>query len=314
MKNLSYKFEDGKENRTYKRIDENHNLDIFIGYNNNNKPTMILIEHGDIYNVESSQCIEVNLHKRVDGKITISFSLLDKSMYQLFLRLCNDIIESSRSIDSNRSIKFVINRWNSWRRMFKKPMQGLLSELEVKGLLGELIFLKEYMIPKYGEKKAIESWMGPIKAHKDFEIDETWYEVKSITSGALTVKISSVEQLDSRYEGKLILVVLDKSTTSIEHYISINKYVDELEGQIKDFDLRLQLRYKLNEIGYYSDCIYDNYIYRHLKTKIYLVDEDFPKINKNNLSEGIVKVSYDIALSFIEKYSIGEESNEFTTV
>ncbi|MEG1311397.1 MAG: PD-(D/E)XK motif protein [Romboutsia sp.] len=313
MNNLSIKFEDGKENGTYKRIDENHNLDIFIGYNNN-KPTMILIEYGEILNIESSKYIEVNVHKRVDSKIVISFSLLDKSMYQLFLRLCNDIIESSRGMDESISIKFVINRWNSWRRMFKKSIQGLLGEMEIKGLLGELIFLKEYMIPNYGEKKAIESWMGPSKAHKDFEIDEIWYEVKSLASGSLTVKISSVEQLDSIYEGKLILVVLDKSTNSIENYISINKYVDELENYIDDFDLRLQLRYKLNEIGYYPDTIYDNYIYKHINTKMYLVEGNFPKINKNNLPEGIVKVSYDIELSFIEKYSIWEGRNEITTV
>lgn len=311
---LRQKFEDGKESRTYKRIDESHNLDIFIGYNNNNKPTMILIEHGDIYSVESSQYIEVNLYKKVDGKIAISFSLLDKSMYPLFLRLCNDIIESSRNIDNNRAIQFIINRWNSWKRMFKKSMQGLLSELQIKGLLGELIFLKEYMIPKYGEENAIKSWMGPSKSHKDFEINETWYEVKAISSGSLTVKISSIEQLDSICEGKLILVVLDKSTTSIENYININNYIDKLEDQIKDFDLRLNLRYKLNEIGYYPDNTYDNYIYRYINTKTYLVDEDFPRINKNELKEGIAKVSYDIELSFIEKYNMGEKENGFTTV
>ena len=46
------------------------------------------------------------------------------------------------------------------------------------GIIGELLFLKDTMIPTFGVEKAIESWMGPEKTHKDFSFDDKWIEIK----------------------------------------------------------------------------------------------------------------------------------------
>ena len=46
------------------------------------------------------------------------------------------------------------------------------------GLIGELLFLRDEMIPTKGLDAALESWMGPEKTHKDFSYDNDWYEVK----------------------------------------------------------------------------------------------------------------------------------------
>lgn len=38
-----------------------------------------------------------------------------------------------------------------------------MNDNEVMGLIGELLFMQDYMIPHYGVETALDSWMGPEK-------------------------------------------------------------------------------------------------------------------------------------------------------
>lgn len=296
------KFENEKKTRTFRRIDDEHQLDIFLGYNEEGKPTMIIIVGGKEVNIESSRSIEVKLFKRDDSRLSISFSLLDVSMEAIFYKFCEDIIESSRNINKSNALNYIVRRWNSWRLMFKKNTNELLNENQISGLLGELIFLKEYMIPKYGESVAIKSWMGPEKSHKDFEVEDTWYEIKTIRSGALTIKISSVEQLDSENLGHLNVVILDKTNEKFRESVSLNSYINRLQEMLEEFENELIFRNKLGQAGYCYDEEYDKYNYKFIENKIYTVNENFPRIKKENLPNAIVKASYDILINEIQEF------------
>lgn len=296
------KFENEKKTRTFRRIDGEHQLDIFLGYNEEGKPTMIIIVGEKEVTIESSRSIEVKLFKRDDSRLSISFSLLDISMEAIFYKFCEDIIESSRNINKLNALNYIVGRWNSWRLMFKKNAHELLNENQISGLLGELIFLKDYMIPKYGESVAIKSWMGPEKSHKDFEVEDTWYEVKTIRNGALTIKISSVEQLDSENLGYLNVVILEKTNEKCRESVSLNSYINRLQEMLDEFENELIFRNKLGQAGYCYDEEYDRYNYRFIENKRYTVNENFPRIKKENLPNAIVKASYDILINEIQEY------------
>lgn len=302
IKELEYKFESGKENYSHIRVDSNHILDIYVGYNQNNQMSMIITEIGEVKDIQSSKCIDVKIYEKFPNKVSISFDLIDKSMSKLFLQFCSDIIESTRDVESIKAINFIVKRWNYWIMMFKKPYLDLLTENQIVGLLGELIYLKQYMIPKYGQSKAIDSWLGQSKSHKDFEIDNTWYEIKVVKPSSLTVKISSIEQLDSNNIGNLVTIILDKTNKQVDGCITINKYYEELESTIINFEDRLKLRQKLANGGYYKDEEYDKYVYKFINKNEYIVDSNFPKLSKMNLSEGIVKASYEISLDYIQRF------------
>ena len=77
--------------------------------------------------------------------------------------------------------------------MFSQKKE-LISDEQIKGLIGELLFLTDNMIPNYGETRAIQAWSGQEMTRKDFSIDDTWVEVKTIDFGKPTVVISSLEQ------------------------------------------------------------------------------------------------------------------------
>ena len=54
---------------------------------------------------------------------------------------------------------------------------------------------------------------------------------------------------------------------------------------------------------YYTyDEEYENYVYKYIKRSTYLVNDDFPRVRLNDLSDEIVKVSYEILLKDIERF------------
>lgn len=299
---IKEKFNIEKENKTFRRINESHPLDIFIGYNEKINPTMLISVKGKEKVIQSSQGIQVNSYKVANGEIRIAFSLLDKDKETIFYKFCEDIIESTVKVNNQKAFQFIIARWNKWRFMFKRPSTDLLTENQVVGLIGELLFLENYMFNKYGIEKSLTSWQGPSKNHKDFEIDSTWYEVKTVRLAALTVKISSVEQLDSNLEGNLEVIVLDKTNEESINAISLNKLVEQIGNKISSFEAYKVFNNKLAEAGYFYEEDYDKYIYKFIRRNTYLVNNKFPKVKAEDLKEGIVKVSYDILLKDINKF------------
>lgn len=304
---IKEKFNVEKENKTFRRVNERHPLDIFIGYNEKNNPTMIISVEGKERVIQSSQAIQVNLYKVNSREIRIAFSLLDKDKETIFYKFCEDMIDSTISISNQKAFEFVIARWNKWRFMFKKPSEDLLTENQVIGLMGELLFLNNYMFNKYGVEKSLISWQGPSKNHKDFEIENTWYEVKAVKQAALTVKISSVEQLDSNLEGYLEVIFLDKTNKEYINAISLNKLVEQIGYKISSFEAYKIFTHKLAEVGYFYDEEYDKYIYKFIRRNTYLVNNEFPKVKADDLKEGIVKVSYDILLKDINRFMRGKD-------
>lgn len=85
------------------------------------------------------------------------------------------------------AISNALIRWKYWKEMFGKRSQNILDKMEIKGLIGELTELKEYFMERWDETTAITRLDRPLLGHKDFEIEETWYEIKSVNENAVQV-------------------------------------------------------------------------------------------------------------------------------
>ena len=169
------------------------------------------------------------------------------------------------------------------------------------GLIGELLFLKDFVFPKYGQTNGLNGWSGPEPTHKDFSFGNEWYETKAISSFKNSVIISSLEQLDSEYEGKLIVYKLQKMSPSFDG-VSLNKLVSEVLGILSlDTDKDLFAN-KLQQAGYVFNEHYDDFVYEVSSIDKYIVNEDFPKIKKESIMNGIGSIKYEILLGYIEKF------------
>lgn len=300
--NIQEKFERGVNNHTYQRIDSEYRVNIFLGYNDDGQMSMVITEPGKESLVKSSKIIDVKLKRREDGKMALSFDLMDGTYKSMFLIFCKDMISVCELAGSNMAISNALSRWKYWKEMFGKKKQNILDKIEIKGLIGELLELRDHFMKNWDETIAIASWMGPLLGHKDFEIDETWYEVKSVAENAIQVKISSLEQLDSEIDGHLVVVRLEDTSTVSANSLNLNALVTEIANLICD-PLNLDLFFnRLDNMGYTYDEEYDNYCFMYKGREYYKVTEAFPRLTRSTIDLSIGNASYSILLNGIREF------------
>lgn len=293
------KFAKGAESHTYLRVDPDYKVNTFLGYNDDGQMSMVITEYGNITNVKPSKVINVQMKKREDGRAALSFDLMDGTYKSMFLIFCKDMIAVCERAGREMAMSNAIMRWKYWKEMFGKKKATILDKQEIKGLIGELIELKDHFICDYGQHEAIASWMGPLSGHKDFEIEDTWYEVKSVSENAIQLSVSSLEQLESDIDGHLVVVRLEDTSATAENSVNLNKLVLEIINLIEDPDDLEAFRIKLDNIGYCIDSEYDNYNFMFKGIQRFAVGNGFPRLRRSEVNASIGNAKYTILLDGI---------------
>lgn len=284
------------------RIDAEHPLDIYIGIDDNNRYSLEFRGNFTAQNVQA--CNSIGVHQYTSRNYSgIVFYLKEQEMFDTFCVFCTDIIESTNTTkDESLGYRILINRYFSWRKMFQgKPTK--LKEQDIMGLIGELLFLRDYMIPTFGEDNALLSWSGTELTHKDFSLKDTWFEVKAISTGKSSVKISSLEQLQSQIEGELVVFHLEKMSP-VYQGVTLNRLANGILGTLSnDFNRDCFLN-KLADNRFDFDNAYDEFVYEVTLGERYQVTASFPKLTTFDVNEAICKVQYEILLTEIQGYKI----------
>ncbi len=232
------------------------------------------------------------------------FDLKVDHLLPVFSIFCEDLAMCVISEkNENVALSNLKSRFNTWLALFKKTRLSLSID-KAKGLFGELYFLNSYLIDKYGVFDAIKAWSGPENYNKDFSIDSTWYELKTISSNSPIVKISSIQQLDSDKTGYLVIIKTEEMSESYKSDNSnINKLCQSIISKISDPDLKDVFLKKVSDAGYdFSDDL-GNKNYSVKAEELYKVSDDFPVMKLADInSDAINNVSYELILKFIEKY------------
>lgn len=291
---------EGEDVESYSRFDSEHPLDVYLGLDQAGRKSLALVMNARRERVMSTKTIEAQFFKRDDGQLMLSFSLVEDQLKDIFYKFCEDIIESTRHYSKEEGFIPAIDRWNTWINFFSKTSLPL-SANEVLGLIGEVYFLQNVMVKKYGLETALDSYIGTDRAHKDFEVQDTWHEVKSIHNGVRVVKISSIEQLDANVDGHLQILTFDQSTATFEGNLNLNKLIADFRSTL---DRKWQLLFdeKMRKANYLEDERYDELNFVLINIDEYVVDDNFPKLSKASLPTGVTKASYEIDISAIQRF------------
>ena len=299
MDSILSKFTAGFKNGYFVRIgSKSHN--VFIGKDDEGRYCFEFRGRFVPVKLLGSKPLVVNQYKGDNGIISLRFSLDRPELIGCFSAFCEDLLESiENETDDSCIYKTMSSRYQAWRKLFK-PNRTSLSENEIMGLLGELLFLRDHAIPQWGIDAALDSWTGLEKTHKDFSIENDWYEIKSISTGKETVRISSIEQLDSDVPGILYIYSLEKMSSSFNG-VKLNAMVKEL---LSLFNLvqKDNLINKLETFGYDFDPAFDNYVYVVSDETAYNVTNDFPRLVRTEVPFAISKVQYDVIITEIIPY------------
>ena len=276
--------------------------DIFIGKDDEGRYCFEYRGSFSPVKVIGSKPLAVNQYKTEDENLILRFSLDYNELIGCFSAFCEDLVLSVQDMpDGNATYKTLVSRYQAWRKLFK-PNRTNLSEFEIQGLIGELLFMRDYGIPHWGIDVALESWTGPENTHKDFSNGDTWFEIKTITTGKETVRISSIEQLDSEIDGVLCIYSLEKMSPSFNG-IKLNALVGELCSKLS-LCQKDELLNKLVLFGYDFEPANDNYVYAVTDLSSFSVRTGFPRLERTNVPLPISKVIYDIIISELAPFKI----------
>ncbi len=289
------------------RVDPSIILDIFTGVDSSGRNTLILLSKEiPTYEIKkylvSSNLINISLAILEDQQTyKVSASLINSEYIELFNAFVGDVIKAARRLnDKAKGLSFFAKRYFAWKRMFSGAKNNKLSDIEIKGLIGELLFLKNYMFKHYSLDEACNAWIGNEYSDHDFYASDYWYEVKTTTSGNPMIKISSLEQLDSEREGYLCIISLDKTSNMDNEAILLNSLVADISKLIGDNPAIEEFEEKLLSVGYQCLLEYDNYPYHLGPSMSYLVNKDFPVLRRSDIAHAeIVNANYTLDVSSI---------------
>lgn len=289
----------------FSRIDDEHILDLHIGLDEKGRKSIELRSMFKPVKVTGTSAIDVTQYTKPEYN-TIRFSLKDDDMSGLFYKFCEDIIEQTKDLKNEKDgYKAITTRFFQWKKMFVLSKNTFLTEPEIMGMIGEILFLRGPLADEIGLSEALKSWSGQELTHKDFSCSDKWYEVKTISRGNTTVRISSLEQLDSDKNGELIVYSLEKMSPAYNG-ISLNKLILETRQMFLSADDADTFLAKVAMQGYEYNNYYDEFVFEASGLTRYKVTEQFPKLTHANVPKEITKANYDLALAEIMSFTTKE--------
>ena len=201
-----------------------------------------------------------------------------------------------------------------WRRFWGQTQKGVLSKEAQLGLFAEVWFLYNWLIPKAGTSKALESWRGPFGSRHDFESLGHSIEAKATTSTrGIVHRIHGIEQLVPPDDGHLFLFSIrvreeGGGTTSLPAIIA------DCRSQLEvDDEAIMRFETALVQSGYspVHDEEYARVRLRVVAEELYQVKDDFPRLTpaelRDGLPAGIQYVEYEINLSGFDHLLVAKE-------
>lgn len=242
-------------------------------------------------------------------EFTLILKLRDTSQLDIFLRLCKDIVSSTHGAASEReAVAAALSRTWRWHHLLRGGRDERLSLQEQKGLIGELIVLKRFLLTQLTAANAVSAWSGPLGSPKDFELARLGIEAKARRGAARPfVQISSEHQLDDMGTDTLFLYVVELSQTPVNADSSftlthlaaaiLETIARHDQGALEPFQALMAAS------GFRWEDDYSDSAWAEGTSKLFQVASGFPRITAA-LPAGVSGVRYSISLAECEPFRV----------
>lgn len=238
--------------------------------------------------------------------------LNDDFFYDLFDDLILSIYTKIYSVtNADEYSEIFIGHFLKWSAFFENKKNDGLTKDQVKGLIGELIYLKNLLqTSEIYVDELLVSWRGPYDDDHDFVFDYIDYEIKTIESSKNNIRISSEFQLDTEKGKKIELVVVFVKSDN-EKGISLKGIIREIKNIVRDKMGDNSIFVKaLSQKGLVSADLelYEHFRFLPLEMVNYdICKEGFPKLIRSTIPEQINKLNYNIRLNLIDDFIINKK-------
>lgn len=268
--------------------------------------------HSEAYlkNIVSVKGIRTDLRKiSTNENQGLIITLENKVDQDLFYSLCRSMIQSLENVtDPAVGIIVALNQIKRWKSFLAGKNSKLLTPEEIRGLFGELLFLRSMLLKGFSDNDAVNSWQGPENSHHDFNFSNTSVEIKTLSGKERrAVHISSEDQLEGLCENLFLQIFRLIEKTDDKESMSLNCLARELENTIQTHSAKEAFTRKLAEAGYLELEEYDQPELRLVEENTYRVSNNFPRLIRSKLPNGIIRINYEIKIEAIEDFKCNFE-------
>ena len=288
-----------------RRADVGHPLDFFRGRDFAGRYIFSLTaESGcrDLPDPPKLNGIDVALERAGADSARLVLTLQDREHFDIFRALCDHLLRSTAGHPHGANangLQLVLRRLADWHEMLRRRRDDLLRMPERIGLGGELLFLRDIIVPRMAPAMAAASWRGGHRDEQDFAVGHWQFEIKTQLSTAdQRLIIASEAQLDTAGSQLLLCHQGLAASPPAGDAFTLNSLVASLADTFaaagpaaKDvFDLGLEAW------GYAEHETYDQPSWVLTDRLLFEVREGFPRIIPAMLPSGVQRVSYEVLL------------------
>lgn len=216
-----------------------------------------------------------------DASLWVDIRCAGVGYERVFRALCSDIIRElpRRAVPVTEAVSSVLGQWaDFWRRNVE-----FSREAEI-GLIGELLFLRDWVMPHHGDS-SIAFWTGPTGTTHDFTSSSISIEVKTTsgTQSAPAHTISSLEQLDDPSSGVLYLASIQIMEDPIGE-LGVTGLIKDVVMNLGSGDIGL-FETLLARLRVPDESSLPTTRWRLMSTGLYSVSESFPRMTWSKLPQ-----------------------------
>jgi hypothetical protein len=239
---------------------------------------------------ESQQRLVLTLDRNVDR--------------DLFQGLCETLITSLATVvDSAVALSVTLQHLKRWKAFLAGKKARMLTNEEIRGLFAELHVLRQLYLRRLTQDEAVDAWCGADGSHQDFIFGDVAIEVKSLSGRERSsVRISSEDQLEALVSNLFLTTVRLIDMPDAETALSLNDMVALIEQELVSAEAIEQFSEKIAGCGYAALTDYDRPRFTVGSTNGYAVTDQFPRIIRSRISQGLFHVAYDIQLEAIAPF------------
>lgn len=293
------------EENKYKRIQKTENFGIYLGLDNKGRTSMFVKLSKKPKFINSSKYLIYDYNKRQDGLWALTVSIAEQRYLGVFNKLVFDLVDTVR--DTSISVvaeRMFMRRFVEWKTLFEQSITSSLDFSKLVGLAGELYFISEFMVEKYGIIDSLNSWCGPLGADKDFNINNTWFEVKTKSLNKDTIHLNSKSQLVSNSIGYLTVVSYEKSSLANSKSTNLFDLYQNISSLIQTPSLQAEFDRKLANLNFVPDEKYKEINLEFHEIVFYEVNGSFPQISNVEFGKAIMNIEYDLFLPEIKQFKV----------
>ncbi len=306
------KIETPKQNYAVRKIPGTSELSLYWGKNSTGNCLFIIEFSGDYSETYGKgqiniQGLMIDLRAADRPNLQRLVITLERSIDEdIFHAMCQTLISALKDVSNSAlGMSVSLSQIKRWKDFMANKHRQILSQEEIAGLFGELTFLKELLEHHSDDRVSISAWEGPEGSHQDFILGNKSVEIKTLTGrDRSSIRISSEDQLESLNQ-KLYLKLLNliKMPESDESS-SLNELVHQIEKRISSTTQIEEFWSKLAKAGYVELDEYNNPKFIVADDHTYIIQDNFPKLIRSELPDGIHKIYYSIELKAIKSFKV----------